>query len=100
MHVLRALEHQVLEEMREPGAPGLLVLRADVIHELQVDDRRRMVFRQHQRQTVRQFGDLVQQFRRAYRGGRGLRGDADEGRDQRDGGQQARNPDLHDPIIY
>ena len=54
LDVLRALEHQVLEEMREPGAARLLVLRADVIPELQVDDRRRVILRQHHRQPVRQ----------------------------------------------
>ena len=37
--VLRALEHQVLEQVREPGAPGLLVLRADVVPDVDGDDR-------------------------------------------------------------
>ena len=36
--VLRSLEHQVLEEMREPGLAGPLVLRADVIPEVHGDD--------------------------------------------------------------
>ena len=35
----RALEHQVLEEVREPGAPRLLVLRPDVVPEVHRDDR-------------------------------------------------------------
>ena len=43
LDVLRALEHQVLEEVGEAGAPRLLVLRPDVVPELQVDDRRRVV---------------------------------------------------------
>ena len=36
LDVPRALEHHVLEEVREPGAARLLVLRADVIPELHV----------------------------------------------------------------
>ena len=38
-HVLRALEHHVLEQMREAGAPGFLVGRADVIPEVHGDER-------------------------------------------------------------
>ena len=34
LHVLRALEHQVLEQVGEARAPGSLVLRADVIPHL------------------------------------------------------------------
>ena len=37
--VLGALEHQVLEEMREAGAARRLVLRADVIPEVHRHDR-------------------------------------------------------------
>ena len=37
--MLRALEHQVLEEMREARAAGLLVLRSDVIPEVDRNDR-------------------------------------------------------------
>ena len=77
LDVLGALEHQVLEEMREPGAARLLVLRPDVIHDLQVHDRRRVVLRQHYREPVRQRRDLVLQFRRTRgrgrRQGRGVR---------------------------
>ena len=42
--VLRALEHQVLEEVRKPGAPGRLVLRSHVIPEVDRDDRTGMIF--------------------------------------------------------
>ena len=58
LDVLRALEHQVLEEVREAGAARLLVLRADVIPELQVHDRRRVILRQHHRQAVGQRRDV------------------------------------------
>ena len=67
LDVLRALEHQVLEEVREAGAARLLVLRADVIPELQVHDRRRVVLGQDHRQAVRQRGHLVLELRRAGR---------------------------------
>ena len=42
--VLRALEHQVLEQMGEAGAPRLLVLRPDVIPDVHGNDRTRVVF--------------------------------------------------------
>ena len=38
--ILGALEHQVLEEMREPRLPQALILRADVVPEIHRDDRR------------------------------------------------------------
>ena len=41
--MLRSLEHQVLEQMREAGVARPLVLRADVIPEVHGDDRARVV---------------------------------------------------------
>jgi hypothetical protein len=38
--VLRALEHQVLEQVGEAAAPGRLVLAADVVPDVDRDDRR------------------------------------------------------------
>src|SRR3546814_4971306 len=38
--VLAALEHQVLEQVCEAGAAGLLVLAADVVPDVDRDDRR------------------------------------------------------------
>ena len=70
LDVLRSLEHHVLEEVREAGAAGLLVLRSDVIPDLQVDDRRRVILGQHDGQPVRQRRDLVLQLGRT-RGRRG-----------------------------
>ena len=58
LDVLRALEHHVLEEVRESGPSRLLVLRADVIPELDVHDRGRMIFRQHDVMPVGQRRDL------------------------------------------
>mgnify|MGYP003693778241 CR=1 FL=1 len=62
LDVLRSLEHQVLEEMRETGASRLLVLRADVIPELQMDDWRRVILGQDHRQAVWQRQQLVLKF--------------------------------------
>jgi hypothetical protein len=59
LNVLRALEHQMLEQMREPGAPRFLVFRADVIPELHVDNRRRVILGEDDRQTVRKRRELV-----------------------------------------
>ena len=52
--MLRSFEHQVLEEMREPGAPGLLVLRPDVIPDVDGDDRAGAVLVQQHVEAVRQ----------------------------------------------
>ena len=52
--VLRALEHHVLEEMGEAGAPRLLVLRADVVPLVDVHDRELAVDVQDDLQAVRQ----------------------------------------------
>ena len=43
-HVLRALEHHVLEEVREPGAARLFVGRPYVIPEVHGDERQPVVF--------------------------------------------------------
>jgi hypothetical protein len=42
--VLRSLEHQVLEEVREAGVAGAFVLGTDVIPDVHRDDRTRVVF--------------------------------------------------------
>ena len=52
LDVLGALEHHVLEEMREPGATGTLVLRADVIRHRYVNDRSGVILRQDHAQPV------------------------------------------------
>ena len=54
LDVLRTLEHQMLEEMREPGPARFLVLRPDVIPERQVHDRRRVIFFEDDGETVGQ----------------------------------------------
>jgi hypothetical protein len=40
LDVHRALEHEVLEEMREAGLPGRFVPGAHVVPEVDADDRR------------------------------------------------------------
>ena len=50
--VLRALEHQVLEQVREPGVAQALVLGPDVIPEVDRDDRARAILVQQHVETV------------------------------------------------
>ena len=51
-HVAAALEHEVLEEVGEPGLARLLVLGADVVPEVDGDDRRYPVGRDDDAQSV------------------------------------------------
>ena len=53
LHVLRALEHDVLEEMRKPTALLRIVFRADVIPDLNRHGRARMIDRAQHTHTVR-----------------------------------------------
>ena len=57
--VLAAVEHQMLEEMRETGVTRLLILGAHVIPDVHRDDRGLMVFVHDHRQTVGQDEPLV-----------------------------------------
>ena len=50
--VARALEHQVLEEVGEPGLARCLMPRSDVVPEVDGDDRREMVLADHDAQAV------------------------------------------------
>ena len=50
--VLRALEHQMLEQMREPGAAWLFVLRSHVIPQVDGDDGARVIFVQEHIEAV------------------------------------------------
>ena len=50
--VLRALEHQVLEQVREAGVAGALVLRTDVIPEIDRDDRAGVILVEQDVQSV------------------------------------------------
>ena len=76
--VLRALEHQVLEQVRKPGPARLLVLRPDVIPQLHVHDRRRVVFRQHDRQPVGQRRELILKLGRRNGGRRRQAGEGEQ----------------------
>ena len=52
--VLRALEHHVLEQVREPGAVLRLDAEPDAVHHLDDHDRRGVVLADHHAQAVRQ----------------------------------------------
>ena len=54
LQVLRALEHQVLEEVGEAGAPLRLGPDADVVDDRDADHRGRPVRGEHDPQTVGQ----------------------------------------------
>jgi hypothetical protein len=66
--VAAALEHQVLEQVRKAGAAGTLVLRAHVVLELDVHDRRRVILVQDEPQPVGQPGRRVLDARRPLTG--------------------------------
>ena len=68
LDVLRALEHHVLEQVREAGAARPLVLRADVVPDRHVHDRRRVILGEDHPQPVRQRRDLVLELGRTDRG--------------------------------
>ena len=53
-HVLRALEHHVFKEVRKSRVACLLVSRSDVVGDAERYRWRRMVFREHDAQTVLQ----------------------------------------------
>ncbi len=59
LHVLRALEHQVFEQMREAAAAGRIVLRADVVPDLHGDGRARVVLDADHLQAVGERAFLV-----------------------------------------
>ena len=50
--VLGSFEHQMLEQMREAGAAGMLVFRSDVIPEVHGRHRQPMVFVKNHPQAV------------------------------------------------
>ncbi len=50
--VLGPFEHHVLEQMREAGAPGVFVVRADVVGDRNSVGRRGMIFGEHDAQAV------------------------------------------------
>ena len=59
VEVLAAVEHQVLEEMREPGASRLLVLGAHVVPDVHGNNGRLVVFVHEQRQPIFQHEPLI-----------------------------------------
>ncbi len=95
LHVLRALEHQVLEQMREPGASRPLVFRPDVIRQVHVDDGDGMIFFEDDREAVRERGDFVLQLRRTDSGGQRGRRDGTCADSQRDAYRAPRHLSCH-----
>ena len=63
-HVLRAHEHDVLEQVREPGAPGLLVRRAHMEPGVHRYHRNGMIFVQDHLEAVRKRERLVRNAER------------------------------------
>src|SRR5688572_25112527 len=53
--MLGAFEHQVLEQVREPGAPRLFVLRSDVIPDVDGHHRQLVVFMNNDVEAVGEF---------------------------------------------
>jgi hypothetical protein len=84
--VLRSLEHHVLEEVGEAGAARLLVLRADVIPEIDSDDRGRLVLGEEDGQAVRQRVALDLELRALDR--RRLRARRDRGGEREERGRE------------
>ena len=73
--VLRALEHHVLEQVREAGAVLRLDAEADVVVDADHGGRRRRVARQHDLQPVRKLVILGVDLQAGWpRGARGPRG--------------------------
>jgi hypothetical protein len=84
--VLRAVEHQVLEQVGEAGAARRLVLAADVVPEVDRDDRGLAVGVHDHAQAVGQ-GELLVGDRDAAGGGLGVGGGRNEGRATEGGGE-------------
>ena len=95
LDVLRALEHHVLEEMREPRASRPLVLRTDVVPERHMNDRRRVILREDHGQAVVEFRDVVLELGRPDGRGRTA------GRRQNDRGHGGQRGDCagHEVIL-
>ena len=66
--VLRSLEHQVLEEMREPGHAWPFVLRTDVVPDVDGDDRHAVVLVHDDVEAVGQLAPGERQIQRRNRG--------------------------------
>ncbi len=79
--VLGAVEHQMLEQMRETGLAGRLVLRSDIVPDADRDDRRLAVLMHDHAQAVGKReglvgdADLLDERLHRRRGGRGARGE-------------------------
>jgi hypothetical protein len=75
--VLRLLEHQVLEQVREATAPARLVLRADVVPDVDGDDRCLAIRVDDHAEAVREL-ELLERDRYRWRRDRGAGQQQDE----------------------
>src|SRR6185295_3897518 len=64
LDVLRSLEHHVLDQVREAGSTGLLILRAHVIPDFGMHDRRRVILEQDHLHTIAERRHCVIETRR------------------------------------
>jgi hypothetical protein len=62
-HVLRSLEHQVLEQVRKAGAAGLFILRSHVVPDGRMHDGRGVVLEEHHLQPIWKRGHRVVELR-------------------------------------
>jgi hypothetical protein len=69
--ILGAVVHQVLEEMSEPGPSRFLVLRPDMVPDVDRDDRRLSILVHDERQTVGEYEALKGDIDRGLTGGSG-----------------------------
>jgi hypothetical protein len=95
LDVLAALEHQVLEQVREARTARLFVLRSDVIREVEMHDRNGMIFFQHDREAVGERGDLILELRRTDSRGQGRAGHGDRRGRHSNGRQTPRRISCH-----
>jgi hypothetical protein len=90
LHVLRALEHDVLEEMREARLAFGVVGAADVVPDLDADRRAGVALDRKQGEAVVELALAVDDARHLQRLGRGRGGGARRARAERAGGEAGR----------
>jgi hypothetical protein len=89
--VLRALEHHVLEQVREPGAPGIFVGWSHVVPQVHGHHGEAALLAQDHLEAVRQ--RVLLELEARHVGGRRLvlRGRGDEARHDQDEGERQAN---------
>lgn len=95
LQMLRALEHQVLEQVRKAAAPGRIILRADVIPDLHGNGRARVVLDTDDLQAVGERALLERDRRDRQRVRRARRRAGDQAKAQ--AGKDASQHDVLQP---